>query len=105
MMKRTMMTTFFGAAVALSGAQAFADQALATSKNCMVCHTVDKKVLGPSFKQIAAKYAADKTASEKLVTKVIKGGGGVWGNAPMPANPQVNEADAKKLVGWILSLK
>ncbi len=104
-MKRTMMTLLFGATIALPGAHVFADQALATSKNCMVCHTVDKKVLGPAFKEIAAKYATDKTATEKLVTKVIKGGGGVWGNAPMPANPQVNEADAKKLVGWILSLK
>ena len=104
-MKRTMLSLFFGAAAALASASAFADQALATSKNCMVCHTVDKKVLGPAFKDIAAKYAADKTATDKLVTKVMKGGAGVWGNAPMPANPQVNEAEAKKLVGWILGLK
>lgn len=104
-MKRMLTSLFCAAAAALGSASAFADQALVTSKNCMVCHTVNKKVLGPAFKDIAAKYAADKTATEKLVTKVIKGGSGVWGNAPMPANPQISEADAKKLVGWILSLK
>lgn len=104
-MKRSMMCLVFGTVTALAGMPAFADPALATSKNCMVCHTVDKKVLGPAFKDIAAKYAGDKTATDRLVTKVMKGGGGVWGNAPMPANPQVSEAEAKKLVGWILGLK
>ena len=104
-MKRTMLSLCLGTIAALTSVSAFADQALANSKNCMVCHTVDKKVLGPAFKDIAAKYAADKTATDKLVTKVMKGGAGVWGNAPMPANPQVNEAEAKKLVGWILGLK
>lgn len=104
-MKRALTSLFFGAAITLGSVSAPADQALARSKNCMACHTVNKKVLGPAFKDIAAKYAADKTATEKLVTKVINGGAGVWGNAPMPANPQINEADAKKLVGWILSMK
>lgn len=74
-------------------------------KNCMSCHSVDAKILGPSFKDIAKKYAGDKTAEAKLATKVMKGGSGVWGAIPMPANAQVNDAEAKTLVKWILSVK
>ena len=83
---------------------AMADQALATSKNCMACHGIDKKLVGPSFKDIAVKNKDDKTAVDRLATKIIKGGSGVWGPIPMPANPQINEADAKKLSAWVLSL-
>ncbi|SEQ30742.1 c-type cytochrome [Giesbergeria anulus] len=93
-------------ALALSAAApAFADQALATAKNCMACHAVDKKLVGPAYKEVAAKYKGDKTAVDKLAAKVIKGGGGVWGPVPMPANPQVNDAEAKKLVAWVLTQK
>ena len=84
---------------------ALADQALATAKNCMACHAIDNKLVGPAYKEVAAKYKGDKTAADKLATKVMKGGTGVWGQIPMPANPQVNEAEAKKLVAWVLSLK
>ena len=84
---------------------ALADDALAQSKNCMACHNVDKKVVGPAYKDVAAKYKADKTAADKLATKIIKGGSGVWGPVPMPANSQVNEAEAKKLANWILGMK
>ncbi len=84
---------------------ALADQALATSKNCMACHAIDKKLVGPAFKDVAAKYANDKSAADKLASKVIKGGSGVWGPIPMPANTQVNEAEAKKLVAWVLTAK
>ena len=97
------------ALVALLGAgvasPALANQQLAQQKNCMACHAVDKKLVGPSFKDVAAKYAGQKDAADKLVAKVIKGGSGVWGPVPMPANPQVSEADAKTLVQWILSQK
>ncbi|MDM0086026.1 MULTISPECIES: c-type cytochrome [unclassified Variovorax] len=86
-------------------APAFADLALATSKNCMSCHAVERKVLGPSFKDVAAKYKDDKGAVDTLANKIRKGGSGVWGPVPMPANNQVSEADAKKLAGWILSTK
>ena len=86
-------------------APALADEALAKAKNCMACHAVDKKLVGPSYKDVAKKYAGDATAVDKLAEKVMKGGSGVWGPVPMPANSQVNDADAKKLVGWILSLK
>ena len=82
-----------------------ADQALATSKNCMACHAVDKKIVGPAFKDVATKYKGDKAAADKLASKIVKGGSVVWGAVPMPANPQVNEADAKKLAAWVLNVK
>ena len=82
---------------------AMADMALATAKNCMACHAVDKKLVGPSYKDVAAKYAAQKDAVDKLSVKVIKGGSGVWGPIPMPANAQVTPDEAKKLVAWIMT--
>ncbi|QDL37294.1 c-type cytochrome [Rhodoferax sediminis] len=84
---------------------ALANLALATSKNCMACHAVDKKLVGPSYKDVAAKYAGQKDAVDKLAVKIMKGGSGVWGPVPMPANTQVNEAEAKQLAAWVLSLK
>lgn len=94
-----------GLLTALVSAPALADQALATSKNCMACHAVDKKLVGPSYKDIAAKYAADKTAVDRLAAKIMKGGSGAWGAVPMPANAQVNEAEAKKLSAWVMTIK
>jgi len=90
-------------AAASVAAPAFADQALATSKNCMACHAIDKKLVGPAYKDVAKKYAGQKDAADKLATKIMKGGSGVWGAIPMPANPQVNEAEAKKLAAWVLA--
>ena len=104
-MKHILFSALLSTTAVLATAPAFADQALATSKNCMACHAVDKKLVGPAFKDVAAKYKNDKTAVDKLAAKVMAGGGGVWGVVPMPANPQVNEADAKKLVAWVLSQK
>ena len=99
-----MKRVLFVFAVAVSVAMpALADQALATSKNCMACHAVDKKLVGPSYKDVAKKYAGQKDAVDKLAAKIRGGGSGVWGVIPMPANPQVNEVDAKKLATWILS--
>jgi len=95
-------------ALALSAAAAFpsmADQALAQAKNCMSCHAVENKLVGPSYKDVATKYKGDKSAVDKMATKIIKGGAGVWGPVPMPANAQVNEAEAKKLAAWVLGLK
>lgn len=104
-MKRTVLTAVFATVTLLSASAAMADLALATSKNCMSCHAIDKKLLGPAYKDVAAKYATDKTAADKLAQKIIKGGSGSWGAVPMPANPQVSEAEAKKLAAWILSQK
>ncbi|MDP3137086.1 MAG: c-type cytochrome [Burkholderiaceae bacterium] len=86
-------------------APAFADQALATAKNCMACHAVDKKLVGPAYKDVAKKYAGQKDATDKLAAKILKGGSGVWGPVPMPANPQVSDAESKKLAAWVMSLK
>ena len=101
-MKRTLITLAMTLSVA---APAMADLALATSKNCMACHAVDKKMVGPSFKDVAAKYAGQKDAVDKLAVKIVKGGSGVWGPVPMPANAQVAEADSKKLAAWVLTQK
>ena len=101
-MSKTLLTLTLCAAAAVP---AWADQALAQAKNCMACHAIEQKVVGPAYKDVAAKYKADKTAVDKLATKIIKGGSGVWGPVPMPANAQVNEAEAKKLAAWVLSLK
>jgi cytochrome c len=101
-MKRAL---FALAAAAVVATPAMADLALATAKNCLACHAVDKKVVGPSYKEVAAKYAGQKDAVDKLAVKIIKGGSGVWGPVPMPANTQVNDAEAKKLASWILTLK
>lgn len=81
---------------------AFASLQLAQQKNCLSCHTVDKKLVGPAFKDVAAKYKGGNEAA--LVQKVMKGGSGVWGPVPMPAN-NISEADAKTLVKWVLSQK
>ncbi len=83
---------------------AHADAALAKAKNCTACHAVDKKLIGPAFKAIAAKYKDDKGAAANLAGKVRGGGKGVWGQIPMPANPQVNEAEAAALVKWVLAM-
>ena len=104
-MKQTLISCALSVSALLSVTPAFADLALATSKNCMACHAVDKKVVGPAYKDVAAKYKGDKTAVDKLATKIIKGGSGAWGAIPMPANPQVTDADAKKLVAWIMAQK
>ncbi|RYF71208.1 MAG: c-type cytochrome [Comamonadaceae bacterium] len=101
-MKRTLLLAVLTLAAAVP---ATADLALATAKNCMSCHAVERKVLGPSYKDIAAKYKDDKTAADRLAVKIVKGGSGVWGPLSMPANPQVSEADARKLAAWVLSAK
>jgi cytochrome c len=92
-------------AVTSVSAPAWADLTLANAKNCMACHATDRKLVGPAYKDVAAKYAGDKTAVDKLATKIQKGGAGVWGPVPMPANTQVSDADAKKLATWVLTIK
>ena len=91
---------------AAAAAPAMADEAMAKAKNCMACHATDKKLVGPSYKDVARKYAPDGGAAvDKLVQKVLKGGSGVWGVVPMPPNAGVNDAEARKLVAWILTLE
>ena len=86
-------------------AAAFANQELAQQKNCMACHALDKKLVGPAYKDVAAKYAKENDAYKKLADKIQKGGSGVWGPVPMPANTQVNQAEAETLAKWVLTIK
>jgi cytochrome c len=94
-----------GVAAGTLGFAAHAQEDLAKKHNCFACHAVDKKVVGPSYKDVAAKYRSDPKAAEKLFEKVKKGGSGVWGPVPMPPNAAVPDADIHKLVSWVLSLK
>ncbi len=99
-MKALALTTLIAAGLAVS-APAFASKDLATKSGCMACHAIDKKLVGPSYQDVAKKY---KPADEaKLVEKVVKGGAGVWGTVPMPPNAAVKPDDVKTLVKWILA--
>lgn len=80
-------------------------QALAKANNCLMCHGIENKVMGPAYKEVAKKYTGDASAKSKLIAKVKAGGGGVWGDMPMPPNsPQVSDADIETIVDWILTL-
>lgn len=103
-----MKLTFavLAAAVLTAGAaQAQDATALLTKSGCTACHNNDKKVVGPAYKDVAAKYAKDAGAAAKLAAKVKAGGSGVWGQVPMPPNPAVSDADLKTMVAYILALK
>lgn len=100
---KAIYVALMAAGIVMAG-QVQADEALAKAKNCMACHQLDKKVVGPAYKEVAAKYKGDKGAVDKLAAKVKTGGAGVWGPTPMPPN-NVTDDEAKKLVGWVLSLK
>ncbi len=102
-MKAVYIAMMAAAGIVMAG-QAQADEALAKAKNCMSCHAVDKKLVGPAYKDVAAKYKGDKGAVDKLAAKVKAGGKGAWGEIPMPPN-NVTDDEAKKLVTWILSQK
>ncbi len=101
-----MMRTFLMlATAAVAAGPALADLALAQSKNCLACHAVDRKLVGPAYKDVAARYAGDAGAAERLATKIQKGGGGVWGAIPMPANANVSDAEARQLAAWVLTVR
>lgn len=88
-----------------SVAPAIASPELAQQKTCMACHAIDRKIVGPAYRDVAAKYAGRADAATMLAEKIRSGGVGVWGAVPMPANPKVNAAEAKQLAVWVLSLK
>ena len=102
-MKLTLVMLAAAGAVAMSPA-ALADEAMAKKYNCTACHAIDKKVVGPAYKDVAKKYKGQADAVAKLAEKVKKGGSGVWGPIPMPPNAAVPDADIQKLVKWVLSL-
>jgi len=85
-------------------APALASPELVKARNCIACHATERKLVGPSFKDIAARYRNDKDAAARLARKIREGGGGAWGVVRMPANPQVSESDSQAIVQWILSL-
>jgi len=91
--------------LAVLAAPALANEELAKKNACTACHAIDKKLVGPAYKDVAKKYAGDATAEAKLIDKVKKGGVGVWGQVPMPPNASVKDEDIKTLVKWVLSLK
>ena len=100
-----MNKILIAALLSLGAGAALANQDLAQKKGCMACHQLQTKVVGPAYKDVAAKYAKDKDAVKKLAEKVIKGGSGVWGPVPMPPNATVTPAEAETLVKWVLTVK
>ena len=104
-MKRLFLAIATLAAGVAISTPVLADLQLATAKNCMACHAAATKLVGPSYKDVAAKYAGQKDAVDKLSVKIIKGGAGVWGPVPMPANAQVSVEEAKTLATWVMTQK
>ena len=102
-MKAVYIAMMAAAGVVMAG-QAQADEALAKAKNCMSCHAIDKKLVGPAYKDVAAKYKGDGKAAATLAAKIKAGGKGVWGEIPMPPN-NVSDDEAKKLATWVLAQK
>lgn len=102
MIKKLGALALMGSALLLGPVHA--NEKLAQSSGCMTCHSVEKKVLGPSYKDIAGKYRGDAGAESALIKKVKGGSKGVWGPVPMPPNPHVKDEDAKAIVQWILAL-
>jgi cytochrome c len=103
--KNLVTCLFVSAGLLASAGNALASEALAKKYNCLACHTVDKKLIGPAYQDVAAKYKGDAGAEAKLVAKIKNGGAGTWGQIPMPPNSTVPDADIKTLAKWVLSLK
>jgi len=103
---KTLVTCLFVSAGLLASAgNALAQEALAKKYNCLACHSADKKLIGPAYKDVAAKYKGDAGAEAKLIGKIKNGSAGTWGQIPMPPNASVPDADVKALAKWVLSTK
>ena len=100
-----LFALFASAMLLMSAPAVQASQALAEKNACLGCHSVSEKVVGPAFKDVAAKYKGQKDAAAKLTAKVKAGGSGVWGTVAMPPNPKVSDKDLKKIIAWVLSQK
>jgi cytochrome c len=104
-MKSVIVSMVAAAGLMVAGSALAADMPdLAKKNSCVACHAIDKKLVGPAWQAVADKYKGDATAKAKLVTKIMKGGGGVWGAMPMPATPKISEADAGTLADFVLGL-
>lgn len=97
--------TLAALALAATALPALANEELAKKNACTACHALDKKMVGPAYKDVAAKYKGDAKAETMLVEKVKKGGVGTWGQVPMPPNAAAKDEDVKTLVKWILAIK
>jgi len=103
---KAVRVTFAAAALCIAAAaSAQSGEDLIKKDGCTACHAVDKKIIGPAYVEVAAKYKGDAKAAAYLQDKIKKGGSGVWGQVPMPPNTQVSDADIKTIVAWILALK
>lgn len=100
MMSAAVLTLFSGAALAQNAAAA---KALASKSACLACHAVDKKLVGPAFKEVAAKHKGQADALEKVSARIKSGGSGMYGPVPMPAQAQLKDDELKLLAGWILA--
>lgn len=104
-MKSIIVSMVAAAGLMVAGGVLAADMPESAKKNgCTACHALDKKIVGPSFNDVAKKYKGDAGAVAHLTTKISKGGSGVWGAMPMPASPKLNDADKKELIDFILGL-
>jgi cytochrome c len=99
-MKRWIFVSFLSL---IAWVPAWANLALAQKNACVACHAVDKKLVGPSYQNVAKKYAGQKDAEAILTKSILAGGAGKWGPVPMPAQPNLSDADAKTLAAWILA--
>ena len=104
-MTRHLLLVAAGVLCSMLTGGAQADATLAQNKGCLTCHHSDKNVIGPAFKDVATRYQNDKDAAAMLAKKIKDGGKGAWGDAVMPPNPHVNDADSARLVVWILGQK
>ena len=103
MKARTIAFAAVSTLALLAAGTATANEELAKKSACTACHAIDKKLVGPAYKEVAAKYKGQKDAEAKLIEKVKKGGQGVWGPVPMPPNAGVKDEDIKTLVKWVLA--
>lgn len=104
-MKSVIVSMIAAAGLMVAGSAMAAEMpAVAKKNNCTACHNVDKKQVGPSWKDVAAKYKGDAAAWDKVATKIKKGGSGAWGSMPMPANPKISDAEVKEIINFIKGL-
>ncbi len=104
-LSNALLLALSSAALVSASLPAFANEALARKNDCLGCHAVSTKLVGPAYKDVAAKYAGQAEAQAQLVQSIRNGSVGKWGELPMPAHPKLSEADAHKLAAWILKAK
>ena len=102
---RKLVSVSIAVGLMASAFPAFADADMLKKHNCVACHHNERKMIGPAYKDVAAKYSSDSSAAEKLAKKIQAGGAGAWGEMPMPPHPQLSDADALTLARYVLTVK